>query len=217
MLNDKKILTILTFLLVLFVGFLIFKLVLVDRLIKGHEEFLANLPESSEPELKTPLIQASDPALGVKQPQVTIVAFESFSCPYCTQMEIVLKEFLNKYPEKVKIIWKDFISSLNQTGFRAAIAARCAQSQGKFWEFHDALYANQSGLSDSFYKETAISLGLDQSRFNQCFENQETLALVENDFNEGVALAIDGTPYLFINNERWSGLATLEDLEKFIK
>ncbi len=217
MTNEKRILYILLILLVLFVGILVLRLTLTNLAIKDHEQYLTGLQGGAEEsQLSEPIIRPTDPFIGANKPEITIVAFENFTCFYCAQERAIFKELLEKYPDKVKIIWKDFVSTLDQKGFRASIAARCAQSQGRFWEFHDAIFANQTSLSDSYYKEIAVNLGLDQNRFTKCFEDQETLAMVTGSFNEGLALGVDATPYLFINNQRVSGFTSFVELEEAI-
>lgn len=163
------------------------------------------------------MLLTSDPARGYNQAETVVVTFEDFTCAYCAQMSNTLSELVNRYPKKIRVVWKDFVGNLEQTGLRSAVAARCAQSQGKFWEYHDFLFANQTSLSDAFYKQIAGDLGLDEARFNSCFDNQETLPLVQQSFNEGLALGVDATPYVFINAERFSGLVSYEQLEQLIQ
>ena len=217
MMNSKRILVILEILLVIFVGLIVLRLVLSNKAIKDNEDYLSGFSsKANNKTLTAPEVFTSDPYQGSDKADTVIVTYEDFTCAYCSQMSASLKELVDKYPKKVKVVWKDFVGSLNQTALRSALAARCAQAQGKFWEFHDALFANQNSLSDSFYKKTASDLGLEQNRFNACFENQEALPLIQNSFNEGLALGVDATPYLFVNNQRFSGLVSFEGLEKLI-
>ena len=217
MINQKRALIILEILLVVFVGVLVLRWVLLNKAIKNNEDYLSGTFNSSAKQtLTSPTVLTSDPFQGSNKAEIIIVTYEDFTCAYCSQMSLNLKELANKYPDKVKVVWKDFVGNLEQTGLRSAIAARCAQAQGKFWEFHDILFANQNALSDTFYKQIASDLGLEQTRFNSCFENQETLPLIQNSFSEGLALGVDATPYVFLGEERLSGLISFEELEGLI-
>lgn len=204
-----------------FVFLIILRYALGLKTLKDSEARLESLKrifiESQEPTLKEPIINSSDPRLGNLQAENTIVIFSDFQCPYSAQIIQTLTGLLEKYPNKILIIWKDFPNPLHPQATSAALAARCAQSQGKFWEYHDYLYANQEKLGAELYQQIAAQLGLDASKFNQCLNNQETLPLVEVCYQEGIALNLDATPYLFINGQRLSGAVGLEDLEKMIQ
>ncbi|MBU1036825.1 DsbA family protein [Patescibacteria group bacterium] len=218
MTKERKILILLLVLLIFFVAALVIRLITTNLAIKSEQEYLLRLNQqaANENTLSVPISRVSDPLKGKKEAIVNIVEFASFTCSYCAEMSEILNELSNKFPDKVKVTWKDFVDLSGQTALRAAVAARCAQAQGKFWEFHDALFTNQANLNDNFYLATAQSLSLDQSKFQNCFENQQTLGLVQDNFNEGLALEIDGTPYLFIDDQRFSGLTSYEELETII-
>ncbi|HAH04739.1 TPA: hypothetical protein DCL28_04275 [Candidatus Komeilibacteria bacterium] len=216
--DHKKSLIVLEALLVIFVAMIVYRWFSLNQAIKSNNEYLAGAPDqSAEQNLTAPVLLTSDPARGYNQAETVVVTFEDFTCAYCAQMSNTLSELVNRYPKKIRVVWKDFVGNLEQTGLRSAVAARCAQSQGKFWEYHDFLFANQTSLSDAFYKQIAGDLGLDEARFNSCFDNQETLPLVQQSFNEGLALGVDATPYVFINAERFSGLVSYEQLEQLIQ
>ena len=213
--KDSKIIFLFLVLLVFFVAVLLIRLITTNQLIKQEQEYLSGDPASSQT-LSEPTLKVSDPARGAKNGSVNIFVFEDFTCAYCAQMSNTLKQVAEKFPAKVRIIWKDFADFSNSVSLKSAVAARCAQAQGKFWEFHDVLFANQDKLNNNFYVQTASSLNLNQNSFEQCLANQETAGLVQDSFNEGLALGIDGTPYLFVNDQRISGAASLEELEAII-
>jgi protein-disulfide isomerase len=183
-----------------------------------EQAYLDNIKIANQPQnnLSEPLIKASDPVKGKKEAGVSLVVFGSFTCSYCSQVNSVLNTLLGKFPDKLKIIWKDYASVTDQTALRAAVAGRCAQQQDKFWEFHDNLLANQDNLNDSFYLKTADDLKLNLSKFQKCFESQETISLVQSDYAEGGLLQIDSLPYFFIKGQRISGLPTEAELTKII-
>ena len=213
--KDSKVIFIFLVLLVFFVAILLIRLITTDQLIQQEQKYLSGDSASTQ-SLTEPVLKVSDPVLGAKNGSVDIFVFEDFTCAYCAQISGVLNQLVEKFPSKVRVVWKDFANSSSAVSLQAAVAARCAQTGGKFWEFHDTLFANQDKLNNNFYVETAAALGLNQNTFEKCLANQETISLVQDGSNEGLALDIDGTPYLFVNGQRISGAASLEQLEEII-
>ena len=165
--------------------------------------------------LETPTVTVADPIRGPKNAPVTIVEFGDFLCPYCAAAEPTLMEFLAAHPNEVRLVWKDFpIKDKHPLAEEAALAARCAEEQKKFWEYHDLLFTNQESLSPSMLVRIAQELNLDLARFENCQRDKTGLPRVERGLEEGIALAIDGVPYLFINGKRLSGTATRAALEE---
>ena len=221
---EKKIdlyIKILLFVFLLFAALIIARYVLSRQSLKESQEKIAALQklftQAEQPTLDKPILKTTDPRIGTASAKNTVIVFSDFQCPHCADLAQTLSQFLAKYRDKILLIWKDFPNPVFPQAKSAAVAARCAQLEDKFWEYHDFLYANQESLGKTVYQEIAKQLGLNIDAFNQCLENQETLPLVEDDFQEGQALKIDGTPYLFINGQRVSGAVTLEELEKIIK
>jgi protein-disulfide isomerase len=164
-----------------------------------------------------PLITFIDPKRGAKNPKVTIVEFSDFSCPFCKSIQNTLDKIIEKYPVDVMHVWKDaphgtlYIESMN-----AHIAARCAQKQQKFWEFHDELFKNQNTLSDFAYQSIASGIKMELDSWQVCFEEQDERAKVERDLIEAEVLGVDSTPYFFINDKRVSGAITFEELDLIV-
>lgn len=130
---------------------------------------------------------------------------------------------VEKYVEDgtLKIEWRDFPYQ-GQESVNAALAARAAGQQGKFWEYHDLLYENQgSGNSGAFSDEKlsgfARELGLDVERFEPDFRSQEISAAVQADFEAGQSAGISGTPTFEINGQRLVGFQSLETFEQLIE
>ena len=96
------------------------------------------------PRVKIP-VAATDPTKG--SGPIEILEFSDFECPYCQKAQSMIREMLAKYEGKVKLVWKDFPLPNHEYAVPAAVAARCAQEQGKFWEYHDVLFANQQALT----------------------------------------------------------------------
>jgi protein-disulfide isomerase len=148
---------------------------------------------------------------------VTIVEFADYQCPYCKQTETTLNNLLKKYPGQVRLAYRDFpLASIHPYAEEAAEAARCAGKQGKFWAFHDALFANQSKLDDAQLKATAQTLGLDQNAFQSCLESGEYNLPVLRDQEDGRKAGISSTPGFFINGIPITGAQAEDAFQKII-
>jgi protein-disulfide isomerase len=148
---------------------------------------------------------------------VTIVEFADYQCPYCKQTETTLNNLLRKYPGQVKLAFRDFpLASIHPNAEEAAEAARCAGKQGKFWEFHDALFANQAKLDQTQLKATAQTLGLDENAFQSCLESGEYKAQVLRDQEDGRKAGISSTPGFFINGIPITGAQAEDAFQKII-
>lgn len=162
---------------------------------------------------KTPTVTFVNPSRGNQDADVTIVNYADFECVPCKQMEAVLDVIRKTYPEHVRIVWKNMPNeSTHPQATNAAVAAHCADRQGKFWEYHDALFERQSFLSDTQFVQIADSLNLDQKKFNTCFTSKDTLPIVKKDLEEGSALGVVATPALFVGDELLIGLQSVEEL-----
>jgi protein-disulfide isomerase len=109
---------------------------------------------------------------------------------------------LEKYPSGVKLVHKNFPIRSHKFAFKAAIAALAAGRQGKFWQFHDALYKNYNRLSDQKIDEIAKQLQLDETEFKEHRKNPEIAAQIRRDYEEGIRLGIRGVPTVFINGKK---------------
>jgi protein-disulfide isomerase len=148
---------------------------------------------------------AGHPQLGPATAPVTIVEFGDFQCPFCKRAQPTLKQVLAKYGNKVRLVYMDFPLSFHKNAMAAAEGARCANEQGKFWPFHDQLFADQSKLDPSDLKQIAKKLGLDTKRFDACLDKDKYRSAIEADVKEGGELGVEGTPAFFINGRPLSG------------
>ena len=159
---------------------------------------------------------AGHPELGGKDAPVTIVEFADFQCPFCRRAEDTLKDLRAKYGDKIKLVYMDFPLPMHDHALDAAKAALCADEQGKFWAYHDDLYANQSKLAPADLKAYANQLGLDTARFDGCFDQAKFEARVRRDMTKGSRLGVDGTPSFFIDGRPLVGSQPLEAFEQVI-
>ncbi len=150
--------------------------------------------------------KASDPARGNARASVTIFEFSDFGCEHCASMAPILKSLLATNDD-VQLVWKDVAASrFPVPSINAHIAARCAQKQGKFWEYHDALFANQEQLGEPLYFNLATELQLNESTFETCYRAQAVKPLIDEGSILANAIGVSGTPYFVIGNERFSGV-----------
>lgn len=151
-----------------------------------------------------PSILVSDPTKGVRDAPITIVEFADFRCPHCVDTKRDITKLFTDNPEKIRFVWKDFpIIPPREDSLKAHTAARCAQMQDKFWEYHDDLFDHQNTLSESQLLASAEAVGLKMDQFQSCITNATTKLLVERSFAEGQNLGIDGTPTIYVNGKKW--------------
>src|SRR5204863_8142160 len=102
---------------------------------------------------------------GGKQPKVTIIEFSDFQCPFCSRVEPTMDKVMEEYKGKVRVAWRDLPLPFHPNAMPAAIAARAAGEQGKYWEMHDKIFANQQSLDRPTYEKYAQELGLNMAKF----------------------------------------------------
>jgi protein-disulfide isomerase len=156
-------------------------------------------------------LEATDPSLGSGSAPVTIVEFSDFQCPFCQRVAPTLKKVRETYGDKVRIVWKDFpLTQIHPEAFKAGEAAHCAAEQGKFWEYHDRLFANQQALKPADLKKYGADLGLDATRFDACVDSSKYGERVRNGVALGTRLGVNSTPTIYVNGRLLSGAQPYE-------
>jgi protein-disulfide isomerase len=154
---------------------------------------------------------------GPKDAPVTIVEFSDFQCPFCKTATTTIKQVLDKYPGKVRLVFRDYpLASIHPQAPKAHEAARCAADQAKFWEYHDVLFERSPKLSVPELKRYAQDLKLDATPFDQCLDSGKYTAEVDKDFQEGASLGITGTPSFFINGKQIVGAQPFAAFQKVV-
>lgn len=151
---------------------------------------------------KIPILNS--PIRGNVKAPVTIIEFSDFECPYCARLQPTLKQVLEAYPDKVRLVYKDFPLSFHKQAKNASKAALAAREQGKYWEMHDLIFKDYNKLNEDKFKEYAVKLGLDMDRFMKDFKSDQYDAQIQRDIKLGAGIGVRGTPSLFMNGKRMS-------------
>src|SRR3989338_2700143 len=174
--------------------------------------------ETITEEADIPSREASgDLIVGNPNATLSIVEYSDFECPYCGQVYWTMKLILDAYPEDVKLVYKTFPIPSHENGQKAAEAAKCANLQGKFNEYHDTLFENQDSLKEKNLKQYAEDLGLDTEAFDECLDSDAMAEEVAADQQEGIALGVSSTPTFFIGEQRISGNEKFSTFQKVIE
>lgn len=159
-------------------------------------------------------VAKTDPAMGTGT--IEIIEFSDFQCPYCKQVQPVLKSLMARFDGRVKLVWKDYPLPNHQFAAPAAEAARCANDQGKFWQYHDVLFANQEALTPEDLKKHAGVVGLDTTSFNQCLDGGKYRSQIQGALQAAARYVVPATPTVFINGRMVMGVAPLETYARIV-
>ena len=157
------------------------------------------------PEGKQNIKLGDAPVKGPNNAKVTVVLFSDFQCPFCSRAVPVLKEIEDGYKGKVKIAFKQLPLPFHDKAHLAAEAALAANEQGKFWPYHDKLFANQQALDRPSLEKYAEELGLNMGKFKAALDSGKFKDKVDSDAKEGAAVGATGTPTFFINGTKVVG------------
>jgi protein-disulfide isomerase len=151
--------------------------------------------------------QAGPHVKGPAGAKVTITEYSDFQCSFCARAEPILTAVMGQYPSQVKLVYKHYPlpATMHPDAQKAAEASECAADQGKFWEMHDWMFANQGSLGVSGLKAAAKSLGMNSATFDSCLDSGSKAAIVSADQQEGAALGVGGTPTFYINGQQVVG------------
>ena len=172
--------------------------------------------------LRTPEITSGDVVVGPSDAKVTLVEFSDFQCPFCKVLHQTIKKELGDYAGKIRYVYKNFpINSAHPRSESAALAAECANEQGKFMAYADTLFANQAVWSksqeDDIFSGYAQNLKMDLRQFSDCMKSGKYQTLISSDRQEGEYFDLPGTPALFVNNQLLNGVINANNLKKIIE
>jgi protein-disulfide isomerase len=156
------------------------------------------------------------PTTGAKDPKITLIEFSDFQCPYCSRAKGTVDQLLKTYKDSLQVTFRHFPLPFHNNAMPAAVAAVAAAQQGKFWEMHDKLFANQQALGASDLEKYAKEIGLDMAKYKAAIDNPKTKEAVEADKKMGETFGVGGTPAFFINGHSFSGAYPLESFKNAI-
>ncbi|AFY71256.1 DSBA oxidoreductase [Thalassoporum mexicanum PCC 7367] len=157
------------------------------------------------------------PVIGAENAEVIIIEFSDFQCPFCSRTQPTLKALLAKYPDDVSLAYKHLpLARIHDQAIPAAKASWAAQQQGKFWEYHDALFENQANLSEEYYLALATELELDLDQFNSDRNSEAAETAINTDLAMAEELGATGTPFFVVNGVPVFGALDLADFEQLI-
>jgi|GEM_PF-772562 len=168
-------------------------------------------------------------AWGPASAKVQILMLGDFQCGACKTTFFLLKNLKIKYGDQLRWVLKEFPlspacnpnipsgSSGHPLSCDLAKGAICAEKQGKFFEYSERVYASQDSLTSNSYKETATNLGLDETKFSQCIQSEETALELTSQIDVGIAHKLQATPTVFINGRKSEGSLSLEVYTRLIE
>jgi protein-disulfide isomerase len=183
----------------------------VDELKKKHKTTVALRP----PVIDVATAGRPERGGGMKAP-VTIIEFSDYQCPYCGRAEGTVDQVMKAYGDKVRLVYRDYPLPFHPQARPASEAANCASAQGKFWEYHAKLFANQTALGEDKLKEYATAVGLDGTKFDQCLKDKPFKTAIDKDISDGEKVGVNGTPAFFINGRMLSGAQPFEKFKEVI-
>ncbi len=194
--------------------------VLFDKIYGGFSADIKNTNTNASVNRADLEIQGA-PFLGSNNPKVTIVEFIDFKCPYSKEEAPILRQVMQKYGNKVKLIVRNFpVESTHPGANQLSNLAMCAYEQGYYWPLHDWLYEQQDSLSEKlsteFIDSLAVNFGWDADKMKACLLDQNSKVAVNKDFADGYRFGIAGTPTFFINGEKVQGVIPFSAWELFL-
>jgi protein-disulfide isomerase len=158
----------------------------------------------------------SSPAKGPRTAPVTVVAFSDFECPFCSRAVPTMKQIEDTYKDKVRIAFKHLPLSFHKNAQIAAEASMAANEQGKFWEMHDKMFANQQQLDRPSLEKYAQELGLNMTRFKAALDSGKFKKQVQDDAALAAKVGATGTPTFFVNGKSLVGAQPFDSFKPLI-
>jgi protein-disulfide isomerase len=187
-----------------------------DAMAAANESRWSHLPTHKTLDDAVPINIAGSPVTGPADARITLVEFSDFQCPYCLKAVDLVHAVMRAYPTQVKLVFKQFPLDMHSQAALAANAALAAHHQGKFWEMHDAMFANHRNLARPTLLALAGGLKLDVKRFTADLDSPQTKHEVDRDIDDGDHAGVEGTPTFFINGQRYNGPLELEAIRPIL-
>jgi protein-disulfide isomerase len=172
--------------------------------------------------IEAPAVSDDDIQVGNKESKVKVVIFSDFQCPYCKVLHLtIIGKAIKDYGDKVLFVFKQFPLDMHPQAGSAALAAECANEQGKFSPYADKLFNLQDDWGKSTgtqkFKTYAVQLGLNASQFNSCLDEKKYQDKIDKSISEGKDFSVSGTPSVFINDQFKGGASSYEEIKALIE
>lgn len=164
---------------------------------------------------------------GSDSAKVTVVEFSDFECPACARVEPVLREVVESMGSKILFVFRNFPldkscnagvkGDMHKFACQAAVIGRCAGQFGKFWQFHDKIFAEQDKISSENIKAWGREAGLTPEQMDQCMASNDIMAKIKDDIAQGDSAGVSGTPAIYINGKKYMGGLSVAEINAAIQ
>ena len=186
---------------------------------QAKQEELQQTKQAFLQQMKTDPVSVigNSPITGAAAKNIVLLEFSDFQCPFCAQAEPTVKQFIAQHQDEVTLVYKHFpLSQIHPQAESSAQAAWAAQKQGKFWEYHDALFEQQNQLEEALYVKIAENLNLDLDQFNRDRNSPEAKAAINEDLELAQKVGVRGTPFFALNGKVLSLPLQLSAMEEIL-
>ncbi|MFP6655780.1 MAG: thioredoxin domain-containing protein [Myxococcota bacterium] len=173
-------------------------------------------PTRPEPNREYEVALGAAPVRGGEDAVVTIVEWSDFQCPFCNRVTPTLAKIEEEYGDRVRFVFKHLPLSIHPQAKAAHAAAEAAFRQGKFWEMHDRIFANQRDLAVATLEGHALAIGLDMAKFRKDVQADDVAKRINDDLEQAAKLGVSGTPSFFINGKFLSGAQPFANFKRVI-
>lgn len=167
---------------------------------------------------RSALETADDPSFGPDDAELVIVEFVDYECPFCKAVSGTVRSIASRYPDKVKVIIRDFpVNDLHPNALLAAEALGCTEEQDVYWSMHDRVFSSDPPLTRDVLVRLAEQSGADLPRFTSCLDGDRRLDEIEEDLEAAFTAGVRGTPTFFFNGQRVEGAVPESMFEALIE
>lgn len=156
------------------------------------------------------------PTLGNSNAPILVEEFSDLQCPACANVSPQVEKFILQNPTLARFEYRHYPLPQHENAFKAAEAAECAHEQGRFWDYINWAFSNQSGLDEQSLKDQAANMGLNANDFNNCLDSGRKRGRILADIKEGQKRQLSFTPSIYVNGEliNWGGP---EEFKKYLE
>lgn len=166
------------------------------------------------------IVGENDPSLGPVDAPVTIVEFGDYECPYCKEAFPTVRQLMNAYQGQIRFVFRDYpVTEAHPLALFAAQAGQCAWEQGEnqYWSLHDRMFIDQDAFTEENIIRWAILSGVKETELRDCIESGKYENEILDDFSDGLALGVRGTPTFFVNGRKIEGALPYSTFQQLIE